>query len=82
MFVYAVNFELPAMAKDEVFGLFRLPASVRVISSIFLSKTSFKEISMIKMVILDQRKPISLILKIKELKIQKSEIRTLHFYYS
>ena len=34
------------------------------------------------MVILDKSKPISLILKIKLLKIQKSEICTLHIYYS
>ena len=34
------------------------------------------------MVILDQSKPISPILKIKLSKIQKSEICTLHVYYS
>ena len=37
---------------------------------------------MIKIVILDESKPISLILKINWLKIQKSEICTLHVYYS
>ena len=37
---------------------------------------------MIKMIILDQSKPISLYLKIKKLKIQKSEICKLHVYYS
>ena len=48
----------------------------------FVCKCSFREISMIKMVILDQSKPISLILKIKKSKIQKSEIRKLYVYYS
>ena len=37
---------------------------------------------MIKMVILGQSKPISLILKIKKSKISKSEICKLHVYYS
>ena len=41
------------------------PASVKVIHPYFVSKTSFREISMIKMVILDQSKPILLISKIK-----------------
>ena len=36
---------------------------------------------MIKMVILDQSKLISLILKIKKFKIQKSEMFKLHVYY-
>ena len=83
MFVYAMNFELPAMVKDEVSGLFRptLP-QLGLFHPDFVSKASFRVISMIKMVILDQSKPISLILKIKELKIQKSEICTLHVYYS
>ena len=42
----------------------------------FVCKCSFREISMIKIVILDQSKPLSLILKIK-----KSKICTLHVYY-
>ena len=37
----------------------------------FACKCSFREISMIKMVIVDQSKPISLILKNKNSKIQK-----------
>ena len=83
MFVYAMNFELPEIAKKWSFWTFQAqPASVRVISSIFLSKTCFRVISMIKMVILVQSKPISLIMKIKQLKIRKSEICTLHVYYS
>ena len=48
----------------------------------FVCKRSFREISMIKMVILDQSKPISLISKIEKSKIQKSEICKLHVYYS
>ena len=39
--------------------------------SYFVCKSSFREISMIKMVILDQSKPISLILKIKKFKNPK-----------
>ena len=64
MLVYAMNFELPAMAKVEVFGLFRpnLP-QIGLFHPYFVSKTNFRVISMIKMVILDQSKPISLILK-------------------
>ena len=54
------------MAKDEVFRLFRpnLP-QLGLFHPYFVSKTSFRVISMIKMVILVQSKPISLILKIK-----------------
>ena len=48
----------------------------------FLCKSSFRVISMIKMVIWDQSKPISLYLKMKKLKIKKFEIRKLHVYYS
>ena len=47
----------------------------------FVCKSSFRVISMIKMVIVDQSKPISLYLKIKS-KIQKSEICKLYVYYS
>ena len=48
----------------------------------FACKCSFREISMIKIVSLDQRKPILLYLKIKKSKIQKSEICKLHIHYS
>ena len=69
------------MAKDEVLGLFRPNLNqLGLFHEYFVSKTSFRIISMIKMLILDRSKPISLILKIK-LKIQKSEFRTLHVYY-
>ena len=66
MFVYAMNFELPAMAKDEVLGPLRpnMP-QLGLYHPYFVSKTSFRLISMIKMVILDQSRPISLILKIR-----------------
>ena len=57
MFVYAMNFELPEMAKKMKFWTFQAqPASVRVISSYFVCKSSFRVISMIKIVILDQSK--------------------------
>ena len=64
------------------FGLFRpnLP-QLGLFHPDFVCKSSFRAISMIKTVILDQSQPISLILKIKS-KIQKSEICTLHVYYS
>ena len=48
----------------------------------FVCKSSFRESSKIKMVILDQSKPISLILMIEKQKIQKSEICKLDIYYS
>ena len=64
--------------KKVKFGTFQAqPTSVRVISYIFVCKKFFRVISMIKMVILDQSKPISLYLK-----IQKSKIRKLYVYYS
>ena len=56
-------FELPEMAKNEMD--FQAQPGWVVILSIFVCKSSFREISMIKMVILDQSKPISLYLKIK-----------------
>ena len=48
----------------------------------FVCKSSFRVISMIKMVISDQSKPIKLILKNKKSKIQKSTICKFHVYYS
>ena len=83
MFVYAINFELPEMAKTWSFGLFRpnLP-QLGLFHPYSICKSSFRVISMIKMVILDQSQPISLYLKIKKLKIQKSKICILYIYYS
>ena len=70
MFVYAMIFELPEMAKNEILN-FSGPTCVSYGYFIlyFICKCSFREISMIKMVILDQSKPISLYLKIKKFKI-------------
>ena len=78
MFVYAMNFELPEMAKKWSFGFFmpNLP-KLGLFHPYFVCKSSFIVISMIKMVIVDQSKPISLILKNK-----KSKIRKYHVYYS
>ena len=75
MFVYAMNFELPEIAKKGSFGLFRpnLP-QLGLFHTYFVCKSSFRVISMIKLIILDQSKPISLYLEIKNLKIQKSKI--------
>ena len=71
------------MSKKLSFALFRPNVhELGLFHPYFVCKFSFREISMIKMVILDQSKPISLILKIKKLKIQKSEICKLHVYYS
>ena len=66
-----MNLELPEMAKKWSFGLFRpnLP-KLGWFHPYFESKSSFRVISMIKMVVLDQSKPISLILKNKKSKIQ------------
>ena len=67
MFVYAMNFELPEMAKKWSFGLFRpnLP-QLGLFHLYFVSKSSFRVIKIIKMIIWDQSKPISLYLKIKK----------------
>ena len=69
MFVYAIIFELPEMAKNEILD-FSGPTSVSYGNFIqyFVCKCSFREISMIKMVIWDQS---------KKLKIQKSKIHKL-----
>ena len=71
MFVYVMNFELPEMAKKWSFGLFRpnLP-ELGLFHPYFLCKSSFRVISMIKMLILDQSKTISLYLKIKNKKVK------------
>ena len=69
MFVSAMIFELPEMAKNEILD-FSGPTCVsyRYFIQYFVCKCSFRKISMMKMVILDQSKPKSLYLKI--LKIQ------------
>ena len=69
MFVYAMNFDLPEMAKNESLGFFRpnLP-QLGLFHPYFEGKNIFRVISMIKMVILNQGKPKSLYLKIKKIK--------------
>ena len=59
MFVYAMNFELPEMAKKLSFGLFRpnLP-QLGLSHPYFVSKSNIRVISIIKIVILDQTKKI------------------------
>ena len=65
------------------FGLFRPNlCELGLFHPYFVCKCSFRVISMIKMVIGDQSKPILLYLKIKNLKIQKSKIHKLYVYYS
>ena len=70
MFVYAMNLELSEMAKKKFCTFEAKPAS-GLFHTYFLCKSSFRVISMIKMVILHQSKPMSLYLKIKKLKILK-----------
>ena len=77
MFVYAINFELPEMAKKWSFGLFR--PNLHQLGLFHPYKSSFRVISMIKMLILDQSKPISLYLKIKNSKIWNLYIVCLFF---
>ena len=73
-----MNFELPEMVKKWSFILFRHnPPQLGLFHPYFVFKNSFIVISMIKIVILDQSKPISLILKNK-----KSKICKLNVYYS
>ena len=67
MFVYVMNFELPEIDKKLSFGFFRPNLPQGYFIHILNEKSSFMVISMIKMVILDQSKPISLYLKKKKL---------------
>ena len=67
-----MNFELPEMAKNLSFRLFTPNLlQLRLLHPYIACKSSFRVISMIKIVILDQSKPISLILKNKKLKNPK-----------
>ena len=61
MFVYAINFWAARNGKKLYFRLFRPKLrELGLFHAYFVCKCSFREISMIKMVILDQSKPISL----------------------
>ena len=71
MLVFAMNFELPEDQKVKFWTFQAQPASVMVISSIFVSKSCFRIISMIKMLIWDQSKAISLIFEKIKSKFQK-----------
>ena len=65
MFVCAMNFWAARNGKNLSFWLFRPNLhELGLFHPYFAYKCSFREISMIKIVILDQSKPISLILKI------------------
>ena len=66
MFVYAINFELPEMSKNWTLNLSgpNLP-QLGLFHPDFVCKSSFRVISMIKMVILDQSKPIYFIFEKK-----------------
>ena len=74
IFVCAMNFWAARNGKKLSFGLFmpNLPQlGLHVFHSYFVCRCSFREISMIKMVILDQSKPILLILKKQKQKNSK-----------
>ena len=82
MFVCAIKFWVARNGKKWNFGLFRPNlCELGLFHPYFVCKYSFREISRIKIVILDQNKPILLILKIEKSKIFKSEICKLHVYY-
>ena len=71
------------MAKSEILDFSGITCvSYCYFIQYFVCKCSFRDISIIKTVILVQSKPISIYLKIKKLKIQKSEICKFHVYYS
>ena len=57
--------------KKEKFGIFQAQPASGLLHPYFVCKSIFRVISMTKMVILDQSKPISLYLKIKKLKNPK-----------
>ena len=72
MFVCVKNFSAARNSKKLSFGLFRHNLrELGLFHPYFVCKCSFREISIIQMVILDQSKPISLILKIKKIKNPK-----------
>ena len=83
MFVYAMNFELPEMSKKWTldFSGPNMP-QLWLFHPYFACKSSFRVISMIKIVILDQSKTISLIFEKIKSKFQKYKICTQHVYYS
>ena len=83
MFVCMMNFWAARNGKKWNFGLFRPNLREFGLFHPYIEgKWSFTEISMIKIVILDQSKPISQMFKIENSKIQKSEICKLHVYYT
>ena len=77
-----LNFWAARKDKKWSFALFRPNlCEFRIFHPYFICKYNFREVSMLKMVILDLSEPILLYLK-KKSKIQKSEICKLHVYYS
>ena len=75
MFVCAMNFWAARNGKKWSYWLFRPNLrELGLFHPYFVCKCSFREILMIIIVILDQNKPIWLILKIQKSKILKSEI--------
>ena len=83
IFVCALNFWAARNVKRWSFWFLRpnLP-QLGLFHPYFVCKCCFTAISITKIVIWDQSKPISLYFKIKKLKIRKSEMCKLHVYYS
>ena len=79
-FMFMMNFELPEMSKKRSLGFFRnnLP-QLGSFHPYFVCKSSFRVISITKMVIWDQSKPISLYLKIKNLKFKNPKFANCTF---
>ena len=83
IFVCTMNFWAARNGKNWNFGLVRPNLhELGLFHLYFLYKCSFREISIIKIVILDQSKQMSLILKMEKSKIQNSKICKLYVYYS
>ena len=83
MFGYAMNFELPEMARKWSFRLFTPNLPSELFHSYFVCKVALEWFQWQKIVILDQNKPKSQILKNKKSRIQNVyNKRKLNVYYS
>ena len=75
MFVCGMNFSAARNDKKLNFGLFRRNLrELWLFHPYFVCKRCYREIPMIKIIILDENKPISLILQIKKSKIHVSRL--------
>ena len=77
MFVYAMNFELPEMAKKSSFGLFKPNLlQLGLFHPYFVSKTNLRVISTIKMLIFGSK--YANMANFKNKIIENSKIQNLH----